>query len=137
MKLFLVHRFDWNQHGGTAHLFSDPVPEEEAERLAEQWRALDLAGVRRLYRGRMYPRHKIVKVGEVEVTPYKPPRTYDDGRRRRVTVNGVRYEWESAPQEDGRPVVTVFRDGRAVYRYTGDPHDRTPSGVRSIIREIK
>ena len=61
--------------------------------------------------------------GEVELLPYKPPRGYNDDKRRTVTVNGITYEWQCAPdpQEGSRNVTTIFYNGTAVYRYTGAP----------------
>lgn len=61
--------------------------------------------------------------GEAERLPYKPPRVYNDDKRRTVTVNGITYEWQCAPdpQEGSRNVTTIFYNGTAVYRYTGAP----------------
>ena|SRR5690554_5303654 len=117
-KLFQVHRYDWNSQGGTVHLFSDPLPRDEAERLLAEWESMSIARVRRLYTKTTGFRAGVSRLGDVELLPYKPPRVYNDGKRRTVTVNGITYEWQCAPdpQEGGRNVTTIFYNGTAVYR---------------------
>lgn len=77
------------------------------------------------------PLRKGSKIARLEIVLERPTTNYADGKLRTVTVHGKKYKWQS----DGRLVTVFDESGNALLQYTGDPHDRTPSGVKTIIRE--
>lgn len=122
MAKYRAHRVSAGAQGETYHefvpdpLWDPPLSKREAQKVLEE-----------LANEALPP--KAVKVLCLELAVDRT-RNYDDGKIRTVTVRGQRYQWQS----DGT-YVTVYKDGVPVLRYSGDPHDRTPSGVRTQIRE--
>lgn len=126
--MYRAHRVDQTPDGATYHAYI-PDPYEPHEPLfssvEDAQRALDDLA-------RWPPLREGAKTVILEIVAERPPSNYDDGKIRTVTMDGKRYKWSS----DGQ-YVTVFDEfGSPLLRYSGDPHDRTPSGVRSAIREM-
>lgn len=78
------------------------MPREEAEPIAEESRNMSPAQVRRMYREQKGDNGPIrILKTTIEVIPHNPLRVYNDGKRRKITVNGVPFEWECAPEVSG------------------------------------
>ncbi|MEW5932077.1 MAG: hypothetical protein AB1816_00635 [Bacillota bacterium] len=121
MVKYRAHRISAGPQGETYHEFipdeGPPVSKEKAEKALEELASKPLPS-------------QAVTVVHLGLFADSPIRDYDDGKVRTVTVRGQKFQWVS----DGR-YVTVYKDGVPVLRYSGDPHDRKPSGVRTMIRE--
>jgi hypothetical protein len=127
-KAFIVHRIEryvFEDILPTAHQFSDPLPRAEAEALAVEWADPDLI-VRETAISKEHPLHSV----EVTIDPFKKRTDYNDGKTRRVTVEGQRYLWFV----DTEQVVHVSRNDIEVLAFTADPDGRTPHGVRRMLR---
>lgn len=128
MKTFIVHRLGWKD-GGTQHWFSHPFPEEKAKLLKEKWEDINYTPT-----GDECDFPKDVKLDSLEyvkLEKYKKPINYKDGKMRKVTVKGISYFYKVKDN-----IGWVYDSNKkGLIKFTGDPHDYTPSGVRKIISE--
>ena len=72
----------------------------------------------------------------MHIEPDQRPKKYNDGKIRKVTHHNKVYYWDCIEKDDNE-VVTIYDAAKVpFYKYTGDPHDKTPAGVRKILREV-
>ena len=142
-KLFVVNRCCmglWDGPGtgpGTVHWFSHPIPEHEADALIAKWSDMnyrptilecnDSGGIQNI---KWKQEVKLINMRYVRKGEHIIPKNYADGKLRKITVPQGTFIWQII-----EGVVKIFKNGTLVMTYRGDPHDRTPSGVRTIIRE--
>jgi hypothetical protein len=116
--------------------FSPPLPEADALALKQKWSNIQHKPTQEECNdtetnalGKQ--KYDLISLGPIKMERYVAPKNYADGRMRKITESGIQYFWKI---EDDQ--VRVFRDGNEILRYSGDPHDLKPAGVRSAIRDL-
>lgn len=122
--LYRAHRMDKARDGSTKHDFMPDPGDSAFSNIDDALNALKRLSERP-------PLCEKGKIALLEIILERPRTNYADGKLRTITVHGKKYKWQS----DGRLVTVFDESGNALLQYTGDPHDCTPSGVKTAIRE--
>ena len=133
-KMYQVWRVGLRFDGGIQHWSSKPLNQQDAIQLQTKWQQVthEITDDECDVSFSNAAKHKDMKeVLSTEIVPFKVETNYADGKERKITVNGIVYTYVTA--QDG--ITTIKKNGQEVAKYHGDPHDREPSGVRTIVRE--